>query len=110
MNLYSERICDMIVQYGKTEKRREMASYEDFGRDRDLKKILLKKRIKRFTKKRNSNIVWMNDKWIYNEINLLKWQIKMQDGILNGIGQSCQFTIYKKGRYYDWHCDRDKPM
>jgi len=24
--------------------------------------------------------------------------------------ESCQFTIYKKGQYYDWHCDSwDKP-
>ena len=32
-------------------------------------------------------------------------------GIFNGTySESCQFTQYKKGQYYDWHCDGwDKP-
>ena len=35
----------------------------------------------------------------------------MQVGTLNwDHSESCQFTIYKKGQYYDWHCDGwDKP-
>ena len=39
------------------------------------------------------------------------WQIKTQVGTLNwDWSESCQFTIYKKGQYYDWHCDSwDKP-
>ena len=61
------RICDMIVQYGKAEKQREiMAITGGYGRDRDLnKQPLNKKEIKDLQKKRNSNIVWMNDRWIY---------------------------------------------
>ena len=64
------RICDMIVQYGKAEKKREiMAITGGFGRDRDLKKNPLNKdEIKDLQKKRDSNIVWMNDRWIYKEI------------------------------------------
>ena len=38
------RICDMIVQYGKSEKQREiMAITGGFGRDRDLNKNPLNK-------------------------------------------------------------------
>ena len=38
------RICDMIVQYGKAEKQREiMAITGGFGRDRDLNKNPLNK-------------------------------------------------------------------
>ena len=90
------RICDMIVQYGKAEKEKEiLALTGGFGRDRDLKK------------KRNSNIVWMNDNWIYKEIqpyvNLANqnagWNFEWD------WSESCQFTKYKKGQYYDWHCD-----
>jgi hypothetical protein len=58
------RICDMIVQYGKAEKEREvLALTGDFGRDRDLKKApLTKKEVENLKKKRNSNIVWLNDR------------------------------------------------
>ena len=64
------RICDMIVQYGKAEKKREiMAITGGFGRDRNLEKQpLTKDEVKDLQKKRDSNIVWMNDKWIYKEI------------------------------------------
>jgi predicted 2-oxoglutarate/Fe(II)-dependent dioxygenase YbiX len=37
-------------------------------------------------------------------------QTQMLVGILIGISESCQFTKYKKGQYYDWHCDSwDQP-
>jgi predicted 2-oxoglutarate/Fe(II)-dependent dioxygenase YbiX len=33
-------------------------------------------------------------------------QMLMLVGILNGIfSEACQFTEYKKGQFYDWHCD-----
>ena len=54
----------------------------------------------------------MNDRWIYKEIQpYIHRQIKMQDGIFNGIGRShVNLLNYKKGQYYDWHCDSwDKP-
>ena len=65
-----ERICDMIVQYGKAEKNREITALTGgFGRDRDLsKQPLTKDEIKNLQKKRDSNIVWMSDQWIYKEI------------------------------------------
>ena len=65
-----ERICDMIVQYGKAEKNREITALTGgFGRDRDLsKQPLTKDEIKNLQKKRDSNIVWMSDQWIYREI------------------------------------------
>ncbi len=52
------RICDMIVEYGKAEKQREiMAITGGYGRDRDLnKEPLNKKEIKNLQKKRNSTL------------------------------------------------------
>ena len=48
------RICDMIVQYGKAEKKREiMAITGGFGRDRDLdKNPLNEEEIKNLQKKK----------------------------------------------------------
>ena len=68
--------------------------------DRDLKK------------KRDSNIVWLNERWIYNEVQpyinqanaSANWNFQWDHS------EACQFTKYNKGQYYDWHCDGwDKP-
>ena len=108
------RICDMIVQYGKAEKKREiMAITGGFGRDRNLEKQpLTKDEVKDLQKKRDSNIVWMNDRWIYKEIQPYVHEANKNAGwnFDWDFSESCQFTIYKKGQYYDWHCDSwDKP-
>ena len=108
------RICDLIVKYGKAEKKREiMAITGGFGRDRDLdKNPLNKEEVKNLQKKRDSNIIWMNDKWIYKEVHPYIHKANKNAGwnFEWDFSESCQFTIYKKGQYYDWHCDSwDKP-
>ena len=106
------RICDMIVRYGK-EQKKIMAITGGLGRDRDLNKApLTKNEIKYLKKKRDSNIVWFNDRWIYKEIHPYVHQANVKAGwnFIWDYSESCQFTIYKKGQYYDWHCDSwDKP-
>ena len=108
------RICDMIVRYGKEQKKNEvMAITGGLGRDRDLDKApLTKDEIKDLKKKRDSNIVWFNDRWVYREIQPYVHQANKNAGwnFNWDYSESCQFTIYKKGQYYDWHCDSwDKP-
>jgi PKHD-type hydroxylase len=101
-----ERICDDIVKYGNSIKD-EMAVTGSYG-----KKKLNAKEVKDLKKKRNSDIVWLSDSWIYKEIqpyvNLANqnagWNFQWD------WSEACQFTKYKKGQYYDWHCDSwDKP-
>ena len=58
-----EHICDDIVRYGKSIQD-EMAVTGGYGDPNRLNKNQLKD----LKKKRNSDIVWMNDRWIYNEI------------------------------------------
>ena len=103
------RICDLIVKYGKAEKKREiMAITGGFGRDRDLNKQPLNKdEIKNLQKKRDSNIVWMNDRWIYKEIQPYIHQANQNAGwnFEWDWSESCQFTKYGVGQYYGWHCD-----
>ena len=108
------RICDMIIRYGKEQKKNEvMAITGGLGRDRDLNKApLTKDEIKDLKKKRDSNIVWFNDRWVYREIQPYVHQANKNAGwnFNWDYSESCQFTIYKKGQYYDWHCDSwDKP-
>ena len=56
------RICDEIVKYGKSISD-EMAVTGGYER-----KKLNQTQVKDLKKKRNSNVVWMNDRWIYKEI------------------------------------------
>ena len=100
------RICDDIVKYGKSISD-QMAVTGGFGN-----KKLSKKEIKDLKTKRDSNIVWMNDRWIYKEIQPYVHQANANAGwnFEWDFSESCQFTKYKKGQYYDWHCDSwDKP-
>ena len=112
----SPRICDDIVQYGK-QHNPEMAVTGGYGRDdkNNSYKVdgtLKKSAIKNLQKKRKSDICWMNDRWIYKEIHpyiheanrLAGWNFEWD------WSESCQFTKYKVGQFYDWHCDSwDKP-
>jgi len=96
-----ERICDDIVKYGH-QMQDQMAVTGGFG-----KKKLNSKEVTDLKKKRNSDIVWMNDRWIYKEIQPYVDQANQSAGwnFLWDWSESCQFTKYKKGQYYDWHCD-----
>ncbi len=99
-------ICDDISKYGKQLK--DQTAITGGYQVEELNK----KQIKNFRKKRNSDIVWMNDRWIYNEIQPYIHQANKSAGwnFNWDYSESCQFTKYKKGQYYGWHCDSwDKP-
>ena len=99
-------VCDDIVRYAKSIQD-QMAVTGGFG-----KKKLNSKEVTDLKKKRNSDIVWMNDRWVYKEIQPYVHQANQSAGwnFNWDWSESCQFTKYKKGQYYDWHCDSwDKP-
>ena len=101
------RICDDIVRYGKS-LQDGMATTGGYG---DPKK-LNKDQIKDLKKKRDSDVVWMNDQWIYKEIHPYIHKANEAAGwnFQWDWSESCQFTKYNKGQYYDWHCDGfDRP-
>ena len=102
-----ERVCDDISKYGK-QLQEQMAVTGGYG---DSKK-LNKKQVIDLKKKRDSDIVWMNDRWVYKEIQPYIHQANAAAGwnFNWDFSESCQFTKYKKGQYYDWHCDSwDRP-
>ena len=102
-----ERICDDIVRYGHQIKD-TLAVTGNYSTDRKLNK----KQMKDLKKTRNSNVVWMNDNWIYREIQPYINAANRDSGwnFDWDFSEECQFTKYKKGQYYDWHCDSwDKP-
>lgn len=107
----SPKICDDILEYGKRHQA-EMAVTGGVENVIKTKGKLDKKDIKNIQKKRKSDIVWMNDRWIYKEIHpfihdanrLAGWNFDWD------WSESCQFTKYGVGQYYGWHCDSwDQP-
>ena len=98
------RICDDIAKYGQ-QMQDQMAVTGGYG---DGKK-LNKKQIKDLKTKRDSNIVWMNDRWIYKEIQPYVHQANANAGwnFQWDFSESCQFTKYvgSKKQHYDWHTD-----
>ena len=101
-----EHICDDICKYGK-QLQDQIAITGGYQVEK-----LNKKQIKNFKKKRNSDIVWMNDRWIYKEIQPYIHEANKNAGwnFNWDFSESFQFTKYKKEQYYGWHCDSwDKP-
>jgi len=100
------KICDDIIKYGlsKSESMARTGNYTD--------EKLTKNQIKDIKRKRNSDLVWLNDNWIYRELHPYihianrnaGWNFQWDRS------ESCQFTKYKLNQYYDWHCDSwDRP-
>jgi len=100
------RFCDDVIAYAKSKKevRGLTGSYSN--------KKLNEEEIKNLKRKRNSDLVWLSEPWIYKEI-LPYVHIANRDAGWNfewDRSESCQFTKYKHNQYYDWHCDGwDKP-
>ena len=105
------RICDDIIKYG-LDQQEQTALTGNLKSDKEL----TDKETKDLSKKRKSNVVWMNDKWIYKEIHPYIHQANAMAGwnFEWDWSESCQFTKYKLNQFYDWHCDSwnkpyDKP-
>ena len=111
MNLYNyfwcfpsaltPRFCDEVIKYSlsKGDVMARTGGSED--------KKLSKDQIKDMKRRRNSDIVWLNDRWIYNEIHPYVHQANKNAGwnFQWDWSESCQFTKYKLNQYYDWHSD-----
>jgi PKHD-type hydroxylase len=109
------KFVDDIVAYGKSHTP-EMAitggASKDDEKNLDKKGNLKKSVVKDVQKKRKSDIVWMNDLWIYKEIHPYIHEANQRAGwnFEWDWSESCQFTKYGVGQYYGWHCDSwDKP-
>ena len=100
------KICDDIIKYGLAHSE-SLAKTGGYG-DREL----TKDEIKDMKRKRNSDLVWLNDPWIYKELHPYIHQANKAAGwnFEWDRSEACQFTKYKLNQYYDWHQDSwDKP-
>ena len=101
------RFCDDVIEYANQQK--EVMGLTGGYND---KKKLNKEEVKNLQKKRKSDLVWLNEPWIYRELHPYVHEANKNAGwnFDWDFSESCQFTKYKLNQYYDWHCDSwDRP-
>jgi PKHD-type hydroxylase len=103
-SVLSNKFCDEVIKYALMHKDK-LAVTGDFKN----KKVeeLNKKELNLLKNKRNSDIVWLDDNWIYKEIHPYIHIANEKAGwnFQWNYSESCQFTKYKINQYYNWHCD-----
>jgi PKHD-type hydroxylase len=105
-SVLTPRFCDELIKYGKLQQEQVAITFGEANKI-EKGKNLNEEDIVDLKKKRNSNIAWLSDSWIYKEIHpyiheanrLAGWNFDWD------FSESCQFTKYKKGQHYGWHCD-----
>jgi PKHD-type hydroxylase len=105
-SVLTPRFCDELIKYGKS-KQEQVALTGDQVIKIKKGESLNENDIVDLKKKRDSNIAWLNDPWIYKEIHpyireankLAGWNFDWD------FSENCQFTKYKLNQFYDWHCD-----
>ena len=105
-NALTPRFCDELIKYGISQQEQIALTGTQTNKLNKTKK-LNNKDIKDLKKKRDSNIAWLNDPWIYKEIQPYIHQANRLAGwnFHWDFSESCQFTKYKLNQFYDWHCD-----
>jgi len=101
------RFCDDVIKYGLAQQG-TMAITNKYRKKRNLdKKPLDNEEVKDLKYTRNSDIVWLDDTWIYKEIHPFVHEANKKAGwnFNWDSSESCQFTKYKLNQYYEWHCD-----
>ena len=97
-----DRICEDIKKYGLAQQPQIALTGNEKG-----KVPKTKEGFKQLHKQRNSDIVWLDETWIYREIQPYV-HIANKDAGWNfqwDFSEPAQFTIYKKGQHYSWHPD-----
>ena len=96
------RFCDELIKYATSIKDQMALTGGAQSKDK-----LTKQDIKNLKDKRDSNVVWLNERWIYKEVQPYVHQANENAGwnFQWDFSEACQFTKYNKGQYYDWHCD-----
>ena len=100
------RFCDELIKYGISQQEQLALTGGQTNKINEGKN-LSEEDLKDLKKKRDSNIVWLNDRWIYKEIQPFIHQANRLAGwnFDWDFSESCQFTKYKLNQFYDWHCD-----
>jgi PKHD-type hydroxylase len=97
------RFCDEVIEHGNSIKK-EMAMTGYGGVKTEPPS---QDEISEMKKKRESNVSWFDDPWVYNEIHPYVHIANEKAGwnFQWDWSEAFQFTEYKPGQFYDWHTD-----
>jgi PKHD-type hydroxylase len=100
----SSKFIDDIMREGL---RRQSQMAATGGVENKTGDKLTAKEIQNIQQKRKSEVVWLDEKWIYNEIHPYIHEANAKAGwnFDWDFSESAQFTKYGIGQYYGWHCD-----
>ena len=95
------RFCDQVIAYA-TSKQQQLARTGGFDKSKLTKQDYLD-----LKRKRNSDLVWLSEPWIYRELHPYIEMANKNAGwnFEWSKSEACQFTYYKLNQFYDWHCD-----
>ena len=102
--------CNKIIAYGNS-KKEQLGITGGLTRIKDKKieteKDLNEEELNNLQKRRNSNVVWLDEKWIYRYLHYYLNVANISAGWNFQWDQSenIQFTKYKLNQFYAWHCD-----
>jgi len=94
-SVLSKEVCDKIIEAG-------------LNKPKEKGIVGVKKENYKVSKKtRDSDVSWLNDKWIYNYLQPFIETPNKNAGWNYDwdYSETCQFTIYGKNQHYDWHSD-----
>jgi len=96
------KICEDVTKYGLSQQPQMAITGDQKGNVPTTKRGF-----KRLHKTRNSDLVWLDEPWIYRAIcpyihqanKNANWNFEWN------FTEPAQFTIYKKDQHYNWHID-----
>lgn len=102
-----EKVCDDIIKLGNLKQEQIALTGGIEGSDKKEYKNLTEEEKKDLKRKRDSNIAWINDQWVYDEIFPYIRTANKNSGwnFQWDWAESCQFTKYNLNQYYGWHQD-----
>tara|TARA_R100001530_G_scaffold136289_1_gene116237 strand:+ start:817 stop:1449 length:633 start_codon:yes stop_codon:yes gene_type:complete len=104
-NALPKKTCDEIIKYCLTKKKKRGVT-GGVALEK-LKGSQKKKALLDLKTKRDSNVVWIEERWLYDLIQPYVYIANENSGwnFEWDRSEAIQFTIYKKNQYYGWHCD-----
>ena len=110
-SILSSKFCDELIEYGLSKQDTSAITRDNPNDESELKDVSnIVKKNNDLKQKRNSNIVWLDDNWIYQKIQPIVQQANVEAGwnFDWDWSEKCQFTKYNENQFYDWHCDSFK--
>ena len=102
--------CDKLIKFGNA-KKEQLAITGGINTKKEKpitsEKDLKEEELKDLKQKRDSNIVWLDERWLYKHIHHYVRVANYNSGwnFQWDVSENAQFTKYKLNQFYDWHCD-----